>query len=94
MAAEWEASAEGRAILEKYGWNEEFGLKFGAITWGYTYLKMKEEVDKLPEEQKAQVTAMMPMFTTYEMLVHPDDIAKIKPNMASLDETFKKLEKM
>ena len=91
--AEWAANAEGRAILAKYGWDEnKFSKKFAAITWGYTYLMMKKEIDKLPEEQKVQVEAMMPMMSIYENMVHKDDLSLVESNMEILDPAFKKLE--
>ncbi|MEQ8325108.1 MAG: hypothetical protein RIC15_06175 [Vicingaceae bacterium] len=94
VAANWAANVEGQAILSKYGWNETFAIKFAAITWGFTYLKMKVEVDKLPDDQKAQVQAMMPLFSTYESLVHPDDVKLVESNMEILEPAFKKLEKL
>jgi len=94
IGQEWAKDAEVKSVLEKYGWNEEFALKFSAITWAYTYLKIKTEIDKMPDDQKAQAEAMMPMFEMYINMVHDDDIKIVETKMDQLDAAFKGLEKL
>ncbi|HAW50975.1 MAG TPA: hypothetical protein DCX54_01415 [Flavobacteriales bacterium] len=90
----WVASAEARAILEKYGWNESFALKFSAITWAYTYLKIMQEIDKMPEDQKVQAEQMMPMLQLYTSKVHQDDLKIVEGKLDEIDLVFKDLEKL
>lgn len=95
MTAQWAATVEGKNILAKYGWDEkDFTAKFAAITWGYTYLMMKDEMDKLPEDQQAQMQIMMPMMSMYANLVHQDDMKLIKSHQDMLESAFKKLEEL
>ena len=90
----WVVNAEARAILNKYGWDESFGLKFSAITWAYTYLKIMQEMDKMTEEQKAQAQQMGAWFELYTSKVHADDIKTVESKMDELDTVFKDLEKL
>ena len=90
----WLENAEAKAILEKYGWNETFATKFSVITWAFTYLKIKQEIDKMPEDQKAQAEQMMPMIQIYVSKVHEDDIKIVEAKMDQLDAVFKDMEKL
>ncbi len=91
---QWAANTQAMSILKKYGWNERYGLKAAAIVWGYTLAKMNQEVEKLPDDQKVQMQAMMPMLQQYESLVHKDDVALVKSNLVRIDKVIKDMEKL
>jgi hypothetical protein len=87
----WLVNAEAKSILNKYGWTEAFPTKFSAITWGYTYLRFRQEIDNMPEDQKAQAEQMLPMFQMYMAMVHKDDLALISAHMGELNEVFEEM---
>lgn len=75
------------AIMEKYGWNESFAQEFASITLGFSYLKMMENIDKMPEEQQQ---AMKDMYINqYKNLVHDDDLKLIKLKLTEIEAAFK-----
>ena len=92
-AEQWATNAEARAILVKYGWNDSFQMEFTAITMAYAYLRVKQEIDKMPEDQRVQAEAMMPMFAMYLNMVHEDDVKLVESRMDDLNTVFKELEK-
>lgn len=84
---EFIATVKVKAIMEKYGWNESFAQEFTSITLGFSYLKMMENIDKMPEEQQQ---AMKDMYTNqYKNLVHDDDLKLIKPKLIEIEAAFK-----
>lgn len=90
----WLQNAEAKAILDKYGWTETFATKFSAITLAFTYLKIKQEIDKLPEDEKAQAEQMMPMIQMYVSMVHEDDMKIVEGKTDELVAVFKDLDKI
>jgi hypothetical protein len=90
----WLANAEAKAILDKYEWDETFAAKFSAITLAYTYTKVKQEIDKMPEDQKAQAEQMMPIMQGLASMVHEDDLKIVEAKTGELEAVFKNLDKL
>jgi len=83
----WSVNDEVKAILTKYGWDyQSFGQKFAAISLGYSYLTMINNIDKMPEAQKAAAEQMKETYAEqYKSLVHEDDLKLIESKMKDLD---------
>lgn len=81
------ATVKVQAVMKKYGWDESFAQQFAAITLGFSYLQMMENIDKMPQEQQQ---AMKDMYTNqYKSLVHDDDLKLIKPKLKEIEAAFK-----
>ncbi len=81
------ANEKIKSILEKYGWNEEFGIKWVAIASAYGFVKMDEEIANLPEDQQEQFRKMMgTQVLPYSV---SDEVKKlITSRMDEFDELF------
>jgi len=55
------ANSELLNVLEKYGWDENSLMKWARIGIGFSYVKMEEQMDQIPEAQRAQFEAAMQM---------------------------------
>ena len=82
----WSTNEKAKAILIKYGWDyQSFGYKFAAISWGFSYLTMINNIDKKTEAKKATAEQMRKTYTEqYKDLVHDDDLKLIKLKMKDL----------
>ena len=80
------------SILKKYDWDESFANTYLAIGAGYSYLKVTQEFESMPEDQKAQAQGMIDMMTQqFKTMVHDDDIAAVQPHMDALDVVFESM---
>ena len=85
-------SNEVMEVVEKYGWDKDFGAKFMAITFGTAVVGMEAELEKLPEDQRAQVNAMMgAQMDAYRKAVQQADLDLLKKRY---DDLFKVMNEM
>lgn len=76
------ADARIKAIIAKYGWNENFFEVLVAVMFGYTYLAFEEAYAAYP---------MAEMKTAMDQIkagVHQDDIALVKANRAKVEKAL------
>ncbi len=84
------ANNEVSAIINKYGWDEKFGMVFMTISFGYMYNTMAREMEALPDEQKEQVKPMMDMMLgQIRSVTHEKDLELVKSYLTELDPVFK-----
>lgn len=69
------ADARVKAILVRYGWNDQFVTVYTAILSGYTYIMFEEIYKAYPMAEYKQY--MDQMLAS----VHPDDIALVRANL-------------
>ncbi|MDH5381123.1 MAG: hypothetical protein OEW75_09740 [Cyclobacteriaceae bacterium] len=85
------ASAEVKSVLDKYGWDEDFGKKYMTIFMGFGYISMEEQVNELPEAQREQYRQLMSaQLEQYKGMVNEDDIELLKKHSTELKELFEK----
>lgn len=87
-----EANAKALEILEKYGWDKNFGTKWNVVYAGYIKLKMKEEMKDMPDEQRKQ--AMQMMNKSNKQLypnVNEKDMELVRSNYKGLDKMMESL---
>lgn len=77
-----EANEKAQAIFNKYGWDNDYISKFNAIIKGYAYVKVKNELDLLPEDQKKY---MAPTLDMMKLQVNLEDAKKVANKVNELD---------
>lgn len=83
------ANEEVKATFKKHGWSDDYFPKINAIVYAYSYLKMMQEMDKLPAEQKQTIgPVMQSMKTQFTNMVHDADIQLVKGKFAAVDKFF------
>jgi len=76
-------------ILARYDWHQETYLeKVTAIAGGYAAVRMDEELQALPEEQRAMVKSMMGAQMPKLLMVHPNDVKIVEQHKSALDAFF------
>jgi len=73
------ADARVKAILVKYGWNDQFVTVYTAILSGYTYIMFEEVYKAYPMAEYKQYLDQMLAS------VHPDDIALVRANLERIN---------
>ncbi len=77
-------------LLEKYGWDENSLMKWAKIGTGYSYVKMEEQMEQIPEAQRAQFEAAMQMQgVNFNITDQEKDL--IKGRISELEELFENL---
>ncbi|MEM9896408.1 MAG: hypothetical protein AAF789_08560 [Bacteroidota bacterium] len=82
-----QANAEVSGIFQRYGWGDDWLGKTVSILFSYSVVKVEEEIEKLPDAQKAQMAPYMRNSTrSMRDMVTEKDIELVRNNMAELDK--------
>jgi hypothetical protein len=80
---------EVSTILKKYDWDENFIDVFIAISIGYAYNKMINEIEKMDDSEKEMAKPFMDLFLDqFRQMVHKKDLEMLQSHMAALDPLF------
>jgi hypothetical protein len=83
------AKDEVLTILKKYDWDENFIDIYIAISMGYYYNKMNNELEKMDDEEKEVSKPFMDLFLDqFKLLVHKKDLEMLQDHMKELDVVF------
>ncbi len=76
-------------ILKKYDWDEDFLDTYIAVSIGYSYNKVNNELEDMDESEKEMAKPFMDLFLDqFRLMVHKDDLKMLQDHMTALDAVF------